>query len=472
MTKLPQFDSACVLVVGDVMLDRYWHGATRRVSAEAPIPIVEVEEVEDRLGAAANVALNVASLGARAVLVSMVGDDEAGELLTGKLEGAGINCHLTKVAGHHTATKLRIVSRNQQLLRADFERYQPMDETALTDSLRVSLPGADNVLMSDYDKGVISDPQLVISAARKAQKLIMVDPKFKDFGLYRGANILKPNRLELQKAIGDWSTESEMVQGCQGLMNDFEIAAILVTRSSEGMTLINRNGDSTHFPARTREVYDVSGAGDTVIATLCAALGTGETLNDAVGLANIAAGLVVGHFGITSVSGPELRQEISRDTDFETGRMSVEQLVPVVDEAKKRGEKIVLTNGCFDLLHAGHVEFLREAKNQGDRLIVAINSDESVRRLKGDDRPIIPLEHRMTILAGLGAVDWVVSFSADTPRDLLSALKPDVLVKGGDYDISQVVGADIVEALGGVVKVLPFLEDCSTSALVQKIREQ
>jgi D-beta-D-heptose 7-phosphate kinase/D-beta-D-heptose 1-phosphate adenosyltransferase len=470
--KLPRFDKASVLVIGDVMLDRYWHGATERVSAEAPVPIVDVNEREERPGAAANVALNVMSLGARASLIGMIGNDEAGATLHGKLEGAGINCQLVTKPDYQTTTKLRIVSMNQQLLRVDFESHETMDDKSMTASLENALAGADNVLFSDYDKGVLDNPQLVIGKARELDKPVMVDPKFKDFALYRGATILKPNRLELQRAVGQWTSESDMLQRCQRLMRDLEIEALLVTRSAEGMTLVKNSGASVHFPARMREIYDATGAGDTVIATLCSALGAGETLNDAVGLANIAAGLVVSHFGNTSVSGPELRDEIVREAGFDTGIMSQEQLLNAVSEAKKRGEKVVLTNGCFDLLHAGHVDYLQEAKSEGDRLIVALNSDESIRRLKEVGRPVTTLDHRMAIVAGLKAVDWVVPFEEDTPENLISVLQPDVLVKGGDYkNVDQVVGADIVKSYGGSVKVLSLVEDCSTSAIVQKIRD-
>ncbi len=454
------------------MLDRYWHGATERVSAEAPVPIVDVDETEERPGAAANVALNVMSLGARASLIGMIGDDEAGATLLGKLEGAGINCQLVTKSNYQTTTKLRIVSMNQQLLRVDFESHETMDDKSMTVSLENALADADNVLFSDYDKGVLDNPQLVISKARELGKPVMVDPKFKDFALYRGATILKPNRLELQHAVGQWTSESDMLQRCQHLMRDLEIEALLITRSAEGMTLIKNSGASVHFPARMREIYDATGAGDTVIATLCSALGAGETLNDAVGLANIAAGLVVSHFGNTSVSGPELRDEIVREVGFDTGIMSQEQLLNAVSEAKKRGEKVVLTNGCFDLLHAGHVDYLQEAKSEGERLIVALNSDESIRRLKGIGRPVTTLDHRLAIVAGLKAVDWVVAFEEDTPENLISTLQPDVLVKGGDYkNVDQVVGANIVKAYGGSVKVLSLVEDCSTSAIVQKIRD-
>ena len=469
--KLPRFDNASVLVIGDLMLDRYWHGITERVSAEAPIPIVGVKDIEDRPGAAANVALNVASLGAKVALIGMVGSDESGEVLEEKLDSAGISCRLHKQPGYRTTTKLRIVSRNQQLLRADFELCEPMDEKVLRTLLDESISQANNLLLSDYDKGVITDPQHLIAQARAYKKPVMVDPKFKNFKEYQGATIIKPNILELSYAIGQWDTELEMTERCKQLMNDISVDAILVTRSSEGMTLLEKTGSVTHYPARTREVYDVSGAGDTVIATVCSALGAGNTLTDAVGLANIAAGLVVGHFGITSVSGPELRQEVASHLDFDKGKMSREQLLKVVDEAKLQREKIVMTNGCFDLLHAGHVNYLKEARSLGDRLVVAVNSDHSVARQKGDGRPLVTLDHRMTTLAGLADVDWVVSFDEDTPEELIRLLKPDILVKGGDYSVDQVVGGEIVRAYNGEVRVVSLVEDCSTSALVEKIRE-
>ena len=469
--KLPRFDLARVLVIGDVMLDRYYQGVTRRISAEAPIPIVDVREVEDRPGAAANVALNVVSLGAQSTLIGMIGEDDPARALITKLSGAGIVCRLSEMPGYSTTTKIRLVSQNQQMARADIEQYQPMDIEVLEDSMNDVLDACSNVLLSDYDKGVLDDPQRVIELARKHGKPVLVDPKLKDFHDYQGATVIKPNNRELENAIGEWSSELEMVSHCQQFIRELGIEAMLVTRATKGMTLIRKSGDELHFPARTRPVYDATGAGDTVIAVLSAALGAGVTMADAVGLANIAAGLVVSQFGVASVSGPELRHEILDEMDFDTGCMSREQLVIAVEEARNQGERIVLTNGCFDILHAGHVDYLAEARNEGDRLIVAVNSDESVRRLKGEGRPVMTLDHRMTTLAGLSAVDWVVPFDEDTPESIIAELKPDVLVKGGDYAIDQVVGADIVRSYNGEVKVLSLVEDCSTSALVQKIRE-
>ena len=466
--KIPRFDNAHILTIGDAMLDRYWHGDTHRVSAEAPIPVIEVTGIEDRPGGAANVALNVATLGARSSLIAATGQDEMSDILESKLSSSGISCHFIKVEGMSTITKVRLVSRSQQMIRADFEALFDVDAGQVVKGMDL-VGDYDSLVLSDYDKGLFSDPASIIENARKKGKPVLVDPKFKPFSAYKGATVIKPNTLELKNAVGDWSSEAEMLAKCRVLMARIGCEAMLVTRASEGMTLIEQHEDS-HFPARTREVYDTSGAGDTVIAVLAASLASGQTLRDSVALANVAAGIVVSHFGVTSVSGPELRAEVDLAEPVGQGKLSAEQLFAAVQGSRSRGEKVVFTNGCFDILHAGHVDYLGDAKREGDRLIVAINSDESVHRLKGEGRPINPLDRRMTMLAGLASVDWVVSFDGDTPEALLRMLKPDVLVKGGDYAIDQVVGADIVRSAGGEVKVLSLVEDCSTSALVEKIR--
>ena len=469
--KVPALETARVLVVGDAMLDRYWHGSTHRISAEAPIPVVDIEEVEDRPGGAANVALNLASLGSMSTLVAAIGADEAGRILTAKLEAAGIACDFIIPESYATITKLRIVSQNQQLVRADFERELRFDQAQLLEILVEQLSDTSVCVLSDYDKGVISAPQDLIQAANRADVPVLVDPKFKDFALYQGAMLLKPNKLELERAVGAWHSEQEMMDKCQDLMQRLQLKALLVTRSAQGMTLLQPGQQEVHFPAQTREVSDVSGAGDTVIAVLAAALSAGQPLVDAVALSNVAAGMVCARAGIATLSGPELLHEVASISGFENGVMTEEQLQIAVQEARSRGEKVVFTNGCFDILHAGHVDYLKEAAALGDHLIVAVNDDSSVNRLKGEGRPINPIDRRMTILAGLEAVDWVVSFTQDTPEKLLEMLKPDILVKGGDYGVDQVVGGEIVTASGGEVKVLKFVEDCSTSAMVEKIRK-
>ena len=468
--KLPKFEAAHVLTLGDAMLDRYWHGDTRRVSAEAPIPIVDVGRMEDRPGGAANVALNVASLGAQASLIAAVGKDEAAEALRAKLTASGIALHLIEAPASPTITKVRLVSRNQQMLRADFEAPFALPPGELKAALAAQ-PDYGALILSDYDKGTLASPKELVKAAAKQGRPCLVDPKFKPLADYAGATLVKPNKLELETALGAWRTEEEMLRLCRQAMASHGIGAMLVTRASDGMTLVTPDDDAQHFPAIAREVYDTSGAGDTVIATLAAALAAGATLKDAVALANIAAGLVVSHFGVASVSAPELRLALPAGPSAGRGQMTQEQLQAAIEAARAKGETIVFTNGCFDILHAGHVDYLEEARQAGDRLVVAVNDDASVRRLKGEGRPINRLEHRMAMLAGLAAVDWVAPFSEDTPEALLKALKPDLLVKGGDYAESEVVGAELVRAYGGKVRVLALTEGCSTTGLVQRLRD-
>lgn len=468
--KLPRFDNSRILVFGDVMLDRYWHGSTERISAEAPIPVVDIQTIEDRLGGAANVALNVASLGGLAGLIGAIGDDESGSILRLKLATAGIDDGLIAVKDRPTITKFRIVSRKQQLVRADFESTEPVNPQVFTSVLNDKLEQYDILVLSDYDKGALSEPQEAIRLALKLNKPILVDPKFKDFSAYAGATLVKPNQGEFSRAIGSWSTEQEMVEKARVMMGNLGFSSMLITRGSHGMTLVPKDQPELHLPARSREVFDVSGAGDTVIATLAASLAAGETLNDAVQLCNIAAGIVVTKMGTASVSGPELRLEVAEQKASAKGVMTSEQLASAVREAQADGQKVVFTNGCFDILHAGHVEYLAEARQKGDRLIVAINDDDGVRRLKGEGRPINNLERRQTMLAGLEAVDWVVSFAEDTPENLLTKLKPDVLVKGGDYSVGEVVGAEIVTAYGGEVSVLKLVDGLSTTSLAEKIK--
>ena len=468
--KLPRFDQARVLTIGDVVLDRYWHGSTERISAEAPIPIVDVTEIEERLGCAANVALNISSLGAASALIGAVGDDESGRIIKTKLQSLGIVDHLVNIPDYQTITKLRILSRQQQLVRADFEKISDIKSDFFNQSLEQSMNDCDVVVMSDYDKGMLANTQHFVQAAIRSGKPVLVDPKFKNYSAYQGATLIKPNQKECEAAIGAWSSETELVEKCQIMIQNLGLEAMLITRGSEGLTLIEKGQQEFHVPAMTHEVFDVSGAGDTVIAVVASALASGETLKDAIGMASIAAGIVVGRVGTASVSGPELRLEVAKNKGFSTGVMTEEQLVIAVEAARGLGEKVVFTNGCFDILHAGHVDYLSEARKEGDRLIVAINGDESVRRLKGEGRPINNIDLRLSMMAGLAAVDWVVSFESDTPEELIRKLQPEVLVKGGDYTLDGVVGADIVAEYNGEVKVLNLVDGLSTTSLAEKIK--
>lgn len=471
----PRFDSAQVLVVGDVMLDRYWHGGASRISPEAPVPVVKVDQLEDRVGGAGNVALNIASLGAGAALVGIVGRDEAARSLQERLHAAGIHTSLQAAENRPTVTKLRVISRQQQLLRMDFEEaFSSEDSAAVVQRAVELMQGVAVLVLSDYAKGALRDPQPLIAAARSLGVKVLVDPKGNDFVRYAGATLLTPNYAEFEAVVGGCPDEATLVAKGHELIDRLRLEALLITRGERGVTLLRGSAPPLHLPARAREVYDVTGAGDTVIAVLASALGAGQDLPTAVGLANLAAGIVVGKLGTATVSAPELRRAINAERGVERGVVNEAQLLADIadarDSAGKKPEKIVFTNGCFDILHAGHVGYLEEARKLGDRLVVAVNDDASVRRLKGSGRPINPAERRAAVLAGLESVDWVLTFADDTPERLLSLIKPDVLVKGGDYKKEEVVGWQIVEAYGGEVCTLAFLDDCSTTAIVNKIQ--
>ncbi|HEY9035991.1 MAG TPA: bifunctional D-glycero-beta-D-manno-heptose-7-phosphate kinase/D-glycero-beta-D-manno-heptose 1-phosphate adenylyltransferase HldE [Pseudomonadales bacterium] len=470
----PRFADARVLVVGDIMLDRYWHGATSRISPEAPVPVVRVEQTEDRPGGAGNVALNIAALGSAATLIGITGDDEAADALSDRLQAAGVRCDFARDARVPTITKLRVISRHQQLIRMDFEEpgLSARANVAIPAQVEAALAHASVLVLSDYAKGTLTDPAAFIRAARDRNIPVLVDPKGSDFKKYRGATLLTPNLHEFEAVVGPCASEAELVQRGEALIRELSLQALLVTRGEHGMTLIRDGQPELHLPARAREVFDVTGAGDTVIAVLAAAMAAGEDLPNAVGLANAAAGIVVGKLGTATVSAPELRRAVMRDAGSERGVLTPEQLQIAMEDARANGETVVMTNGCFDILHAGHVSYLEQARACGDRLIVAVNDDASVSRLKGSGRPINPVDRRMAVLAGLGSVDWVVSFTEDTPEALLAQLKPDVLVKGGDYSREQVVGWQIVEAYGGQVEVLGLIDDCSTTAIVKKVLDR
>lgn len=468
---LPRFADARVLVVGDIMLDRYWHGTTARISPEAPVPVVKVGEIEDRPGGAANVALNLAALGAVVSLAGITGDDEAADVLESRLQAAGVAPRLQRNPQLPTITKLRVISRQQQLIRMDFE--ETLNLPAGVDLVSAAaLQQAGVLVLSDYAKGTLADPQALIQRAKARQLPVLVDPKGSDFHKYRGATLLTPNLGEFEAVVGHCSSEAELVAKAETLIRDLDLQALLITRGEQGMSLVRLGAPELHLPAQAREVFDVTGAGDTVIATLAAALAAGESLSHAVALANLAASIVVGKLGTATVSAVELQRLLRREQGGDRGVLTVEQLQVLREEARAIGETVVFTNGCFDILHAGHVTYLEQARARGDRLIVAINDDASVTRLKGPGRPINPVDGRMAVLAGLEAVDWVVSFSEDTPENLLRQIQPDVLVKGGDYSREQVVGWQIVEAYGGRVDVLGHVEGCSTTAIVERVVEK
>ncbi len=471
--NLPDFSSARVLVVGDVMLDSYWHGATDRISPEAPVPVVRVEGEEARVGGAGNVALNAAALGAGTRLLGLAGEDEAAVRIEAILAAHAVQTRLQKVSGSRTITKLRILSRHQQLIRLDFEDLFPdWDARTLLADFRDMLGGVGAVVLSDYAKGALRGVAELIAAAGERGIPVVVDPKGVDFERYRGATLLTPNQAEFEAVAGHCASEAELVAKGEILRDRLALRALLVTRSERGMTLLEHGRPPLHLPTRAREVYDVTGAGDTVVGMLGAALAAGVGMAEAVALANLAAGVVVGKLGTATVSRVELQQELDRHAALQRGVVAEAELLQLVRRARAAGERIVMTNGCFDILHPGHVDYLERARALGDRLVVAVNDDASVRRLKGAKRPINPLAVRMRMLSALGAVDWVVPFSEDTPERLICGLGPDVLVKGGDYRPDEIAGAGCVRAAGGEVKVLEFLPGHSTSEIIEKIHQR
>ncbi|GAB3528222.1 bifunctional heptose 7-phosphate kinase/heptose 1-phosphate adenyltransferase [Photobacterium proteolyticum] len=468
---LPDYDQAGVLVVGDVMLDRYWYGPTGRISPEAPVPVVKVDQIEERPGGAANVAMNIAALGGHARLVGLTGIDEPAKALNEKLSSLDVRCDFVSLPDYPTITKLRVMSRGQQLIRLDFEEgFHDVAADMILPRLEQSLPNVKAMILSDYAKGALEHVQAMVQMARKAGVPVMVDPKGTDFERYRGATLLTPNLSEFEAVVGKVNTDDELVERGFGLIERFELEALLVTRSEHGMTLLQKGQEPLHMPTLAQEVYDVTGAGDTVISVLAASLAAGKSLSDACKLANAAAGVVVAKLGTSTLSTIELTEAIHGSQDSGFGVIAEAQLKQAVKAARARGEKVVMTNGCFDILHAGHVAYLNEAAKLGDRLIVAVNSDSSVQTLKGPGRPVNPEDRRMAVLAGLGAVDWVVPFSEETPQRLISEILPSLLVKGGDYKPEEIAGGKEVVAAGGEVRVLNFEDGCSTTEIIEAIR--
>lgn len=473
---LPQFSEGRTLVVGDLMLDRYWSGGAERVSPEAPVPVVQISEIEERPGGAGNVALNIASLGGAVTLLGVVGADQEGESLQNILIKHGVQCDFQREEGVRTSTKLRVLSRHQQLIRLDFEnRFDRLSLEAMLEHYKSQLGQHDVVILSDYGKGTLSDVQTMIQLARAAGKKVLIDPKGSDFSKYQGATLMTPNFSEFEAVVGPCGGSEDVVEKGEQLRQQLEMDALLVTRGEDGMTLLCDGDGPFHHPTHAREVYDVTGAGDTVIATLAAGLAAGATRQDAVTAANLAAGIVVGKLGTATTTVAELHHAIHDPEEIGFGILTEDELQHAIELAHARGEKVVMTNGCFDILHTGHVTYLAEARKLGERLVVAVNSDESVRQLKGDvngvSRPINGLEQRMTVLSALESVDWVVSFAEETPERLYCRVLPDMIVKGGDYRPDEVAGGECVTDNGGSVEILKFVDGQSTTSMIERMKK-
>ena len=474
ISAIPEFDRARLLVAGDVMLDRYWQGPTGRISPEAPVPIVRILKDETRPGGAANVALNIASLGSAVRLLGVVGRDEAAQKLREALTAKRVQPDFVEAQSCPTITKLRVLSRNQQLIRLDFEdslsAVGAFDRAAYLARFKAALAEADVVILSDYGKGTLADAAELIAAARVANKPVLVDPKGSDWRPYRGATLITPNLTELEAVVGPCPDEATIVAKGRKLRDELGIEALLVTRSEHGMTLLAPNQPPLHLPTEAREVFDVTGAGDTVIATFGAALAAGHDFAHAARVANLAAGIVVAKVGTATVTPPELVRAMRRQHEDDSAVLEESALLDRVALAQAQGQTVVMTNGCFDLLHVGHVRYLEAARKLGDVLIVAVNTDDSVKRLKGPTRPLNSTEDRMRMLASLKCVDWVVPFAEDTPERLIARVLPDLLVKGGDYTPEAVAGYEAVTKNGGQVVILDFHAGYSTTKIIERAR--
>lgn len=466
-----------VLVAGDLMLDEYIWGRTERISPEAPVQVVDVVRDDLRLGGAGNVVNNLLSLGCRVEVVSAIGDDGDGRLLQTMLTEATVGTGgVIQVPGRTTSRKTRILASNQQMMRVDRESRDPVPpevEQELIARLRTLAGDCQVILISDYLKGVLTNGLLAeIIAVGKEQGIpVVVDPKGNDYRKYRGATLLTPNRKEAQTASGILIRDEMSLTAAGRLLRDtLELEALVLTRSEEGMSLFVADGTELHLPTQAREVFDVSGAGDTVLALLGVGLGCGLLLEQAAHVANVAAGIVVSKVGTSTVSSREILAAVG--THFTEGDSKVKsgaELASVLTVERQRGKRIVFTNGCFDLLHAGHVKYLQKARTLGDILVLGLNSDASIRRLKGEKRPLIGQQERADLLAALKCIDYVVIFDEDTPLQLIETLRPDILAKGGDYTPDGVVGKELVEEYGGRVEIISFVDGKSTTNVIETI---
>lgn len=480
MFDLSNFSNIKILCVGDVMLDRFVIGEVKRISPESPIPILHIKETKNVPGGAANVGRNALSLGGSCILVSVVGDDPAGrELKELLLASGGIVPDFVSVCDRPTVEKMRFVAQGQHLLRADREEAGPISTTAeieIIDKVARHIKDCDALVLSDYAKGVLTEYVLAacIALAKEHGLSVVVDPKFPQLSRYNGATIVTPNMAEIAAAVGVLATTDASAEAAGRLALDAAaVDAILITRAELGMTLVDREAGVVHIPACAREVFDVVGAGDTVVATLALALGAGWTRAQGAQVANVAAGIVVGKQGTATVSQTEVLDELDKIGLEETGQSSVKDsdLTKLLERRKawRADQRTVgFTNGCFDILHIGHLRTLEFARRHCDRLVVGLNSDASVARLKGPSRPINSIEDRVRLLSGLSCVDAIVVFDDDTPARIIEALEPDLLVKGADYQPAEIVGATSVLARGGMVLTCPMVPDRSTTKIIER----
>tara|TARA_Y100000590_G_scaffold136257_1_gene155986 strand:- start:583 stop:1998 length:1416 start_codon:yes stop_codon:yes gene_type:complete len=466
---LQQLKRGKILILGDIILDEYVKGTVDRVSPEAPVPVLKPERRELRLGGASNVASNVKSLGSKVELMGVIGRDDSGKEVRNLLKQHDIRSSLV-VSDKTTVNKLRLSAGQQQLLRIDREENFNKEEwSSIKVNFSKKLSKVNAVILSDYGKGTLLDVPMLIKMAKRKKINVFIDPKGDDFNKYKGAYAITPNFIEFSNVVGKVDNEKDLNNKANELIKKLSLNVLLITRGQEGMTLFEKNRGKavrTDFPTEAKDVFDVSGAGDTVIASLASGLASGLALGDSVRLANVAAGIVVGKSGTASPSLAELSVSLNSKDSV----LSKSEVKGLVKEARKDSKTIVFTNGCFDLLHVGHISYLEEAKKLGDRLVVALNSDKSVKKLKGAKRPINKLNDRAKQIAALDSVDWVTSFTEDTPLKLIKELEPDVLVKGKDYKVKDIAGSRQVLSKGGQVKTIKLVKGVSTTDLIKKIK--
>ncbi len=473
------FKNKKVLVIGDLILDKYVFGISSRISLEAPIPIVNYSNTEYHLGGASNVAKNVTKLGAKTYLVGIIGKDNNGRIIQRLLNKTGINSeNIIKDKSKPTTLKTRIVSNNQQLLRIDEECSSEISsdtQDQLLDKLTEIIPSIkpDGIIISDYNKGTVTNKVSIktIKLAKKFRALVAVDPKGKDFTKYKGANVITPNRREAEIACGHpISDKATLAKTLRRLQNDTESGGVIITKGREGISFI-KDKKISHVPTFEKEICDVTGAGDTFISAFTLSVLCSDSWQSAAQIANAASSIVIGKLGTSSLTQNQLLHSLEKGSPSRLKIQNVKDLSIIITERKKRGEKIVFTNGCFDILHTGHIKILRESIKHGDLLVVALNSDESIRRYKSNNKPVVSEADRATIISSFDFVDYVVIFDEDTPLNTIKKLKPDVITKGGDYKKDQVVGKTFVERCGGEVKIIPLEKNRSTSHIIDKIRK-
>jgi D-beta-D-heptose 7-phosphate kinase/D-beta-D-heptose 1-phosphate adenosyltransferase len=464
------------LIVGDLMLDEHIWSKVNRISPEAPVVVADVSRISHVPGGCGNVAANITALGGYPILVGIVGRDSSGDKLQRALRNLGIDTrHLITTSERPTTLKSRIIAGSQQVVRVDREEKDQVSDKLSRHILSVAsqlIKKADAVIISDYGKGVLSSQncQQIIRLAKRARKPVLVDPKGNDYSKYRGITIMTPNRLEAETATGIKIVDPDSLEKAgQKLMREQKLTSLMITRGREGLSLFEKGKKRFDIPAVPREVFDITGAGDTVIATLALGIAAGAALHDAALLSNYAASVKVGKIATQPVFRMELEEALEEREPAGRKIKARTDLVPIIKRLKAEGAKIVFTNGCFDILHLGHVRYLKEAKKLGDILVVGLNSDSSVRKLKGKDRPYVSELERAEILASLECVDYVVIFSETRPDNLIKLIRPDIHVKGGDYSVNELPERHLVRSLGGKVVVIPPIKGRSTTSLIERI---